>query len=198
MSTCCEIAKVGSKAPAFELEGVFKGQFKNYALPRTDGKWTVLLFYPLDFTFVCPTEIIAFSEAAEKFKALGAEVYGISVDSAFSHLAWTETARKNGGVGQINFPLLADLGKDVAAKFGVLAGPVALRGLFIIDEEGIVQQATINNLAVGRSVDETLRLIQAFQHVKKSGEVCPANWQPGADTMKANPEGLKEYAQKHA
>ena len=198
MSNCCEIAKVGAKAPAFELEGVFKGSFKNYALPHADGKWTVLLFYPLDFTFVCPTEIIAFSEATEQFRALGAELYGISVDSVFSHLAWTETARKNGGVGPLNFPLLADLGKTVAAQFGVLSGPVALRGLFIIDDEGIVQQATINNLAVGRSVDETLRLLQAFQYAKKSGEVCPANWQPGADTMKASVAGLKDYAEKHA
>ena len=188
---------VGSKAPEFELEGVFKGQFKNYKLPHADGKWTLLLFYPLDFTFVCPTEVIAFSDAFPKFRELGVQVYGVSVDSKFSHLAWTETSRKNGGVGELEFPLLADLNKDIANMYGVLAGPVALRGLFLIDDEGVVQHATINNLAVGRSVEEALRVVQAFQTVKKTGEVCPANWNPGADTMKPDVDGLKNYAKKH-
>ncbi len=187
---------VGNKAPEFQLEGVINGQFENFKLPHTDGKWTLLLFYPLDFTFVCPTEIIAFSDAADKFKEIGVQVYGVSVDSAFSHLHWTQTARAEGGVGKLNFPLLADINKEVTDLFGINAGGVALRGLFLIDEEGIVQHATINNLSVGRNVEETLRTVQAFQHTKKSGEVCPANWTPGADTMKPDPDGLKSYSSK--
>ena len=172
-------------------------KFDNYTIPKK-GEWSLLLFYPLDFTFVCPTEIVAFSDAVEKFSALNTKIYGISVDSKFSHLAWTETDRKQGGVGQIDYPLLADLNKEVAQTYGVLIdGGVALRGLFLIDDEGIVQQATVNNLAVGRGVEETLRLVQAFQHTKKSGEVCPANWTPGADTMKPDPEGLKAFASKN-
>ena len=188
---------VGNKAPNFTLTGVLNKQFNDYTLPHTDGKWTVLLFYPLDFTFVCPTEVIAFSDAIDKFKEINTAVYGVSVDSQFTHLAWTETDRKMGGVGNIQYPLLADLNKEVAESFGILKGGVALRGLFIIDEEGVIQHATINNLAVGRSVEETLRMVQAFQHTKKSGEVCPANWHPGDDTMKADPDGLVEYAKKH-
>ncbi len=191
---------IGGKAPSFELEGVLHKNFNTYKLPHSDGKWTLLLFYPLDFTFVCPTEIVAFSDADNRFKELNTNLYGISVDSKFTHLAWTETDRSQGGVGDINFPLLADLNKTVARSYGVLiedAG-VALRGLFLIDDEGMVQHATINNLAVGRGVDETIRLIQAFQHAKQSGEVCPADWTPGSETMKPDPNGLKEYAQgKH-
>lgn len=189
---------VGKKAPEFELQGVHHSRFTSYRVPSANGSWTLLLFYPLDFTFVCPTEIIAFSEAAEKFKDARCQIYGLSVDSHFTHLAWTETPRNKGGVGDLAFPLLADMNKEVARQYGVLTPEgVALRGLFLIDEEGIIQQATINNLAVGRSVEETLRLLQAFQHVKKTGEVCPANWHPGADTMKPTLEGLKKYASQH-
>lgn len=195
--SCCETAKVGCQAPSFELTGVKSGAFNTYSLPHRDGKWTLLLFYPLDFTFVCPTEVTAFADAADRFHELGVEVYALSVDSAYSHLAWTETPRNKGGVGDIKIPLLADINKEVAAAYGILSGGVALRGLFLIDEEGVLQHATINNLGVGRSVDETLRLVQAFQTVKKTGEVCPANWHPGADTMKGTPDGLKDYAQKH-
>ncbi len=188
---------VGNKAPEFTLTGVLNKQFKDITLPHADGKWTVLLFYPLDFTFVCPTEVIAFSDGLDKFKEINTEVYGISVDSQFTHLAWTETERKAGGVGNIQYPLLADLNKEVAEKYEVLLDGVALRGLFIIDDKGIIQHATINNAPVGRSVEETVRLVQAFQHVAKSGEVCPANWHPGDDTMKADPNGLVDYAKKH-
>lgn len=196
--TCEEktTVKVGSKAPEFELTGVYNKQFQNYKLPHADGRWTLLLFYPLNFTFVCPTEVIAFSDSNDKFRELNVQVYGVSVDSQFSHLAWTDTPRNQGGVGNLNFPLLADLNKCVSERFGVLSGGVALRGLFLIDEEGTVQHATINNLAVGRSVDETLRLVQAFQHTKKTGEVCPANWNPNTTTMKPSPDGLRDYAQK--
>ena len=190
---------VGSKAPEFKLQGVLNGQFAEHALPHIDGKWTVLLFYPLDFTFVCPTEIIAYSKAAKEFEKLNTQVYGVSVDSHFTHLAWTETTEKQGGVGNIAYPLLSDINKEVAEAYGILQDgfKVALRGLFIIDEEGVVQHATINNLAVGREPSETLRLIQAFQHTKVSGEVCPAGWKPGDDTMRPDPEGLKEYAASH-
>ena len=189
---------VGNKAPRFTLEGVCNKEFKSYELPHKDGKWTILVFYPLDFTFVCPTEIIAFSEATAKFRKLGAELYGISVDSKFSHLAWTETPRDRGGVGEIAYPLLADLNKEVATMFGALTpAGVALRALFIIDDEGVIQHATINNLSVGRKVEETMRLLQAYQYTKShAGEVCPAEWEPGKETMKANPSGLKDYARK--
>lgn len=188
---------VGTKVSPFKATGVLHKEFKDYSLPHTDGKWTLLLFYPLDFTFVCPTEVIAFSDAAKKFRENKVEIYGISVDSKYTHLAWTETPRNQGGVGDLEYPLLADLNKEIARQFGVLTPDgVALRGAFLIDEEGVVQQATVNNLAVGRSVEESLRLVQAFQHAKKTGEVCPANWHPGADTMKPNPAGLKEYAGK--
>ena len=186
--------RVGQKAPEINLEGVLHRRFNSYQLPNTDGSWTVLLFYPLDFTFVCPTEVTAFSDAIERFHGINAKVYGISVDSQFTHLAWTETDRKNGGVGDVKFPLLADINKETAEAYGVLDSGVALRGLFIIDNEGIIQHATINNLAVGRNVDETIRLIEAFQYTKETGEVCPANWTKGAATMKPNPDGLKEYA----
>lgn len=189
---------VGTKAPRISLEGVVHGEFKKYDLPHSDGKWTILLFYPLNFTFVCPTEIIAFSDAYEKFREAGVEFYGVSIDSQFTHLAWTETDRSKGGVGDIEYPLLADVKKEAAEAYGVLGEDgLALRGLFIIDDEGVIQHATINNAAVGRSVEETLRLVKAFQHVQKSGEVCPANWQPGADTMKPDPSGLREYASAH-
>jgi peroxiredoxin (alkyl hydroperoxide reductase subunit C) len=189
---------VGNMAPSIKLDGVIHGEFSTFDLPHMDGKWTILLFYPLDFTFVCPTEIIAFSDAYDRFKEIGVELYGVSIDSQYTHLAWTETDRKKGGVGDIGYPLLADVKKQAAQAYGVLTdGGVALRGLFLIDDEGVVQHATINNLGVGRSVDETLRLVQAFQHTRKSGEVCPANWEPGSDTMKPSPGGLKQYAESH-
>ena len=175
---------VGKKAPAFALDAVIGGQFKTVSLDDYKGKWLLLFFYPLDFTFVCPTEIIAFSDRADEFKKLNCEVVGASVDSKFSHLAWTERSRNLGGIQGLKYPLLADLNKSLAADFGVLSDAgVALRGLFIIDPEGVVQHATINNLGVGRSVDEALRVLQAFQYVATHGEVCPANWKPGGDTI---------------
>lgn len=186
---------VGRKAPEFALEGVLNGKFQTYRLSDYRGKWVVLFFYPLDFTFVCPTEILAFSDRLGEFKKLGAEMFGASVDSKYSHLAWTEKPREEGGIKGIAYPLLEDLGKELAEEYQVLAegGKIALRGLFIIDPEGVVQHATINNTAVGRSVDETLRLLQAFQHVSAHGEVCPADWKPGTKSMKADWEKSKEY-----
>ena len=186
---------VGRKAPDFALEGVLNGRFGTYRLSEHRGRWVVLFFYPLDFTFVCPTEILAFSDRLGEFRKLGAEVLGASVDSKFSHLAWTEKPREQGGIKGLAYPLLEDLKKELAAAYGVLdeAGAVALRGLFLIDPDGVVQHATVNNLGVGRSVDETLRLLQAFQYVREHGEVCPADWKPGTKAMKADWEKSKEY-----
>ena len=185
-------------APQFSGEAVIDGDFKNISLSDYKGKWIYLFFYPLDFTFVCPTEITAFSDAVPKFEKLNTQVIGCSVDSKFSHLRWIETPRKDGGLGGCKYPLLADITKEIATYYGVLlpAG-VALRGSFIIDPKGVVRQATINDLPVGRSVDEALRLIEAFQFTDKHGEVCPAGWTQGSDTIKPNPSGSKSYFSKH-
>lgn len=189
---------VGKPAPEFQAEAVVNGQFKSVNLEQYKGKWLVLFFYPLDFTFVCPTEILAFSDRIDEFKQIGADVLGSSVDSQFVHLAWTETPRAKGGIAGLQYPLMADLNKQIAANYGVLSDDgVALRGLFIIDPEGVCQHATINNLAVGRSVDEALRVLKAFQYVAEHGEVCPANWEPGADTMNPDWDKSKEYFSKH-
>jgi len=189
---------VGNPAPDFTLDAVQNGQFKQVSLSDFKGKWLVLFFYPLDFTFVCPTEILAFSDRLDEFHNINAEVVGASVDSKFTHLAWTDKPRDAGGIQGLKYPLLSDLNKQLAVDYGVLNGGVALRGLFIIDPEGVVQQATINNLAVGRSVDETLRLVQAFQYVAEHGEVCPANWKPGEQSMKPDPEGSKDWFSQNA
>jgi peroxiredoxin 2/4 len=190
---------VGKPAPQFSLEAVHSGQFVTVSLDEFKGKWLVVFFYPLDFTFVCPTEILAFSDRYEEFTSLNTDLVGVSVDSKFSHLAWTERARDLGGIQGLRYPLMADINKQMAADYGVLTDEgVALRGLFIIDAEGIVQHVTINNLNVGRSVDETLRVLQAFQFVQEHGEVCPANWHPGEDTMKPDWNGSKEYFTDHA
>ncbi len=186
---------VGKKAPEFTAEAVLGGQFHTVSLAKMKGRWVVLFFYPLDFTFVCPTEILAFSDRLAEFRALGAEVLGVSVDSKFSHLAWTEKKRQEGGISGLAYPLVEDLTKRISADYDVLdeAASVALRGLFIIDPQGTVQHATINNLSVGRDVDETLRVLQAFQYVAAHGEVCPAGWKPGEKTMKAGWSESKEY-----
>ncbi|HBF11851.1 MAG TPA: thioredoxin peroxidase [Deltaproteobacteria bacterium] len=185
---------VQKKAPEFETEAVVGTEFKKIKLADYKGKWAVLFFYPLDFTFVCPTEITAFSDRIADFKKLGAEVLGCSVDSKFSHLAWVNTDRKNGGLGKLEYPLLADLNKKIAADYGVLldAG-IALRGLFIINPEGVIQYEVVHDLGIGRNVDETLRVLEAIQTVAKTGEVCPANWQKGKATMKPDPVKSKEY-----
>ncbi|KAL4445796.1 hypothetical protein ABPG77_008995 [Micractinium sp. CCAP 211/92] len=186
---------VGSQAPDFTATAVFDQEFVDTTLSQYRGKYVVLFFYPLDFTFVCPTEITAFSDRYDEFAALNTEVLGVSIDSQFSHLAWIQTDRKSGGVGDLKYPLVADLKREISEAYGVLSPEgVALRGLFIIDKEGIVQHATINNLAFGRNVDETLRVLQALQYVQSHpDEVCPAGWKPGSATMKPDPEGSKEY-----
>jgi alkyl hydroperoxide reductase subunit AhpC len=190
---------VTSPAPQFSGKAVQNGQIVELSWQQIhESKWLVVLFYPLDFTFVCPTEIIAFSDAYNRFQEIGAKVVAVSVDSEFTHLAWVCTPREKGGLGKVTFPMIADLKKDIARSYEVLLdGGVALRGLFIIDPKGVVRHATVNDLPVGRNVDEAIRLIQAFQYVEKHGEVCPANWTPGADTMKADPVKSREYFARH-
>lgn len=190
---------VQKPAPDFSATAVVNGEFKTVSLNDYKGKWLVLYFYPLDFTFVCPTEITAFSDRIEDFKKLGAEVVGCSVDSQFTHLAWINTPREKGGLGQIKYPLLADVTKKVCADYEVLIpGGIALRGLFLINPEGKVAYQVVHDLGVGRSVDETLRVLQAFQTVEKTGEVCPANWNKGSDTMAPDPQGSQKYFSKNA
>jgi len=174
------------------------GSLKTSELSDYKGKWVVLFFYPLDFTFVCPTEIIAFSDRFSDFKAAGAEVLGVSVDSKFTHLAWRNTPRNQGGLGELSYALVSDLNKSIARDYGCLieeAG-IALRGLYIIDPQQNIRAAIVHDLPVGRSVDEVVRVIKAFQFVEKHGEVCPANWTEGKPTMKADPKGSKEYFSK--
>jgi alkyl hydroperoxide reductase subunit AhpC len=187
---------VQKTAPDFKATAVLPdGSFKDIKLSDYKGKWVVLFFYPLDFTFVCPTEILAFSDAKAEFDKVGAQVLGVSVDSPFTHLAWMNTARKEGGLSGLTYPLVADLNKSIARDYGVLIEEegIALRGLFLINPEGKIVAATVHDLPVGRSTDETLRVIKAFQFVAKHGEVCPANWSEGKSTMKADPKGSKEY-----
>ncbi len=192
---------VGRPAPDFELEGYFNGQFNKYKLADFRKKWIILLFYPLDFTFVCPTEVLNFSAAAEKFNKLNCQIFGISVDSTFVHKAWVETKREDGGLGgSLNYPLLSDLNKVTAQDYAILMEKegVALRGLFLISPEGVIMHSTINSLSVGRSVDEAMRVLKAFQFVSThEGQVCPADWEEGRDTMTANSDGLKKYLSTH-
>jgi peroxiredoxin (alkyl hydroperoxide reductase subunit C) len=187
---------VGLPAPDFTATAVVDQEFKTVSLADYRGKYVVLFFYPLDFTFVCPTEITAFSDRYADFSSRNTEVLGVSVDSQFSHLAWVQTDRKNGGLGDISYPLVADLKKEISRDYNVLdeeAG-IALRGLFIIGPDGVIRHSTINFLPVGRSVDETLRVLQAFQYVDSHpDEVCPANWQPGEKTMNPDPVKSKDF-----
>ncbi len=189
--------QVTSLAPEFTAQAVVNGQIKEVSLKDYADKWKIVFFYPLDFTFVCPTEIIAFSDRHTEFEDLGAQVIGISVDSHFTHLAWVNTPRKQGGLGELNYPLVSDLDKSISRDYGVLldAG-MSLRGLFLIDPKGVIRHSTINDLPVGRNVDETLRVLKAFQFTDKHGEVCPANWDEGKDSMKADPVGSREYFEK--
>jgi alkyl hydroperoxide reductase subunit AhpC len=185
---------VGRVIPPFKAQACANGEFTEVDSAKFKGKWTVLLFYPLDFTFVCPTEIVAYDGAADRFAKLGATVYGVSVDSHFTHRVYLKTSRAEGGIEGVRMTLIADLGGKIASSLGILSeGGIALRGLFIIDPDGVIQHATVNNLSVGRSVDETIRLIEAFEYTKAHGEVCPANWKPGAKSMKPTSDGLKDY-----
>ncbi len=188
--------RVGQSAPEFTATAVVDQEFKDVKLSDYRGKYVVLFFYPLDFTFVCPTEITAFSDRHQDFSAIGTEILGVSVDSAFSHLAWIQSDRKSGGVGDLNYPLVSDIKKEISLAYNVLDSNegVALRGLFIIDKDGVIQHSTVNNLSFGRSVDETLRTLQAIQYVQSHpDEVCPAGWQPGDKTMNPDPVKSKEF-----
>lgn len=186
-------------APTFQGTAVLDGEFKTVSLNDFKGSYLVLLFYPTDFTFVCPTEITAFNDRVEEFRSIGCEVVACSTDSQFCHLAWTNTPRKHRGVGQLKIPLLSDKNFQIAKAYGVFKAEagIAFRGLFIIDDKGKIRQVTINDFPVGRSVDEVLRLVQAFKHADKHGEVCPAGWKPGKETIKPNPSGSKSYFQKN-
>jgi len=186
---------INKPAPDFKGTAVVNGQFKEIELSQYKGKYVVLFFYPLDFTFVCPTEIIAFSDRAEEFRKINTELIGVSTDSHFTHLAWINTARKQGGLGELNIPLLADKSMKVSRDYGVLDEDTGIpfRGLYIIDGKQKLRQITVNDLPVGRSVDETLRLVQAFQYTDIHGEVCPAGWKPGSKTIKPSVDQSKEY-----
>ena len=193
-----EVAAIRQKAPAWKAKAVVSGQIKEVSLADYAGKYVVMLFYPLDFTFVCPTEIISFSDRAAEFEKVGAQVVAISVDSAFSHLAWTNTPRKKGGLGQLNIPLVGDITKNIARDYGVLLEDegIAARGLFIIDRNGVVRSMTINDLPVGRDVDEALRVVQAFQYSDdNAGQVVPCNWRPGKSTIEVAKAG--DYFEKN-
>lgn len=187
--------RVGQMAPDFTATAVVDQEFKEISLSQYRGKYVVLFFYPLDFTFVCPTEITAFSDRMADFSSKNTEVLAVSVDSKYSHLAWIQTPRNQGGIGDIEYPLVSDLKKEICASYNVLnEDGEADRGLFIINPQGMVMHMTVNKAPVGRNVDETLRILQAYQYVESNpDEVCPANWTPGDKTMKEDPVGSKEY-----
>ena len=187
--------RVGQEAPDFSATAVYDQEFKEITLKGLRGKWVVLFFYPLDFTFVCPTEITAFSDRYQDFSSLNTEILGVSVDSKHCHLAWIQTARNEGGIGDINYPLVSDLKREICQAYNVLNDDgEADRGLFLINPEGIVMHTTVNNAPVGRNVDETLRILQGYQYVAANpDEVCPANWTPGEKKMLEDPKGSKEY-----
>jgi peroxiredoxin (alkyl hydroperoxide reductase subunit C) len=168
-----------------------------FSLSSLRGKYVVLFFYPLDFTFVCPTEILAFNEKLEEFKSRNAEVVGVSVDSAYTHVAWKNTAVDKGGIGPIGYPLVSDLNKDISRDFGVLMDDgVALRGLFLIDRDGIIRHAVLNDLPLGRSVAEALRMLDALRFFEEKGRLCPANWEEGNEGMEESSSGVIDYLSK--
>nr|YP_009257554.1 hypothetical protein [Coeloseira compressa]ANH09637.1 hypothetical protein [Coeloseira compressa] len=191
------LIQVGQKAPDFLAVAVCDQEFKSIKLSNYIGKYVILLFYPLDFTFVCPTEITAFSDVYNEITELNTEILGISVDSEYCHLAWLQTNRESGGLGDLRYPLVSDLTKEISIGYNVLTDSgTALRGLFIIDKEGVIQYSVINNLNFGRSVNETLRVLKAIQYVQNNpDEVCPANWEPGDPTIISSPKESKNYFQ---
>jgi len=187
---------VGKQAPDFSAIAVVNGEFKeNFRLVDFRGRYVLLFFYPLDFTFVCPTEILAFQEKLSAFEDLNTQVVGVSVDSQFSHYAWMGVPREQGGIEGVTYPLVSDINKTISRDYDVLVyrDGVALRGAFLIDREGIVRHQTVNDLSLGRNIGEFLRLIQAQQFVEKHGEVCPANWNKGDKSMKPSQDGLRKY-----
>ena len=190
---------VTKQAPLFEAEAVLPdNSFNKISLSAYRGKYVLIFFYPLDFTFVCPSEILAFNRQLKDFQAKKCEVLGISVDSIYTHLAWKNTPVDQGGIGPVQFPLVSDIAKSISTDYGVLLEDgVSLRGLFLIDKEGVVRHELVNDLPLGRNVDEALRVVDALQFFEKHGDVCPANWRPGEDAMKPTPEGVADYPSKH-
>ncbi len=191
---------VGKNAPDFTAQAVFgDNTISSLTLSEySKGKYTVLFFYPLNFTFVCPSEIIAFNNKLDEFKNRNAQILGISVDSQFSHLAYKGVEPNAGGIGNIAFPLISDLSGNIAREYDVLnAASVALRGAFLIDTNGIVRHQVVNDLPLGRNVDEMLRMLDALQHFEQHGEVCPANWNRGKDAMTPTKEGVASYLAKN-
>ncbi len=193
---------VGKKAPDFTAAAVMPNNeiVENFNLNSyLKGKIGILFFYPLDFTFVCPSEIIAFDNRLQEFKERGVEVIGVSVDSKFSHLAWKNTEVGKGGIGQIQYPLVADLTKSISRDYDVLVGDaVALRGTFLIDQDGVVRHQVVNDLPLGRNIDEAIRMIDALKFFQENGEVCPAGWNKGKQGMKADAKGVAEYLANNA
>ena len=191
---------VTKEAPDFKATAVMPdNSFKEISLSDYKGKYVVLFFYPLDFTFVCPSEIIAFDHRLAEFKSRNVEVLGCSVDSHFSHLAWKNTAINDGGIGNVQYPLVADLTKDISKDYDVITGDsIALRGSFLIDKEGVVQHQVVNNLPLGRNIDEMLRMIDALQFTEQHGEVCPAGWAKGDKAMTPTGEGVASYLADNA
>lgn len=190
---------VTKEAPVFKAQAVMAdNSFAELDLVSYRGKYVVLFFYPLDFTFVCPSEILAFNKALGQFKEKNTEVIGVSIDSHFTHLAWKNTALDDGGIGQIQYPLVADLNKNISREYGILVDEaVALRGLFLIDREGIVRHQLVNDLGLGRSIDEALRMVDALRFSEEHGEVCPANWHAGDEALKPTAQGVAQYLAKH-
>ncbi len=187
---------IGKKAPEFTAKAVVKNEIiEEFKLTDYQGKYVVLFFYPLDFTFVCPTELHAFQEKLSAFQERNTEVIAVSTDSHFSHMAWLNTPKSQGGIEGVSYPIVSDFNKTISRDYDVLveADGVAYRGLFLIDKEGVVHHATLNNLPLGRNVDEAIRMVDALQHFEQHGEVCPANWNQGEKSMKPNTEGLKDY-----
>jgi peroxiredoxin (alkyl hydroperoxide reductase subunit C) len=192
---------VTNEAPNFKATAVMPDNSFNdqFTLSDLRGQYVLLFFYPLDFTFVCPSEILAFNRALGQFKERNCEVVGVSMDSHFTHLAWKNTDVNAGGIGNIQFPLVADLDKSIARSYGVLLPMgIALRGLFLIDKEGFIRSQVVNDLPLGRSVDEALRVLDALQFTERHGDVCPANWKKGDDAMTPTAEGVANYLSKHA
>lgn len=187
-------------APDFSADSVMpNGEFAKLSLSSfRDKKYVCLFFYPLDFTFVCPSEILSFSHKTKEFESRDTQILGVSVDSKFSHFAWRQTALEQGGIGAIHFPLISDITKEISRDYGVLVDDaIALRGTFLIDKSGIVRHATLNDLPLGRNVDETLRMIDALQHTEQYGEVCPAGWKKGETAMKPTAAGVASYLKEN-
>lgn len=187
---------VGKQAPEFKAKAVVGGQIvEDFSLKQYKDKHVIFFFYPLDFTFVCPTELHAFQEKLHEFEARNTKVVGCSVDSCYSHFAWANTPKSKGGIQGVEYPLVSDLNKSIARDYDVLIEEegIAYRGLFLIDQKGIVRHQVINDLPLGRSIDETLRILDALLYFEQNGEVCPANWQKGKKSMEASQEGVEKY-----